>query len=132
MLLAEAMQESSFLKRFLRVLEARVLDEQGSKGSQDQLGEELVATSNRLRDLEVAIAWTQHQAQVSDLPLAAYDIRGDLLDKLADAHEGMDRKAADRFRRQAHTDRSLAVKATWFVDLQIPPVGGLDESEEED
>ncbi len=132
MLLAEAMQESSFLKRFLRVLEARVLDEQGSKGSQDQLGEELVATSNRLRDLEVAIAWTQQQAQVSYLPLAAYDIRVEFLDKSADAHEGMDRKAADRFCRQSHTDRSWAVKATWFVDLQIPPVGGLAESEEDD
>jgi hypothetical protein len=129
-LLAEAMQERCFLKDQLEVLESRLSADSGSQVSMEHLATEIGSTSNRLRDIEVAIDWTVNHAMVSNLPLSAYRTRGKLLHRLSKSYELVDRKAADDIRRKAHTDSSLAVKATWFVELQIPPVGEDDEPEE--
>jgi hypothetical protein len=131
MKLSEAIQERLFLKQQLDVLEARVSDDMGSKDSLVRLCEEIVSTANRLRDLEVAILWTEQQTAVGGLPLAAYRVRGDLFTRLANIHEPVDRKQADQYRRQAHADKSLAEKAVWLVELQAPQVENADEPEEE-
>ncbi len=132
MLLAEAIQERRFLKQLLDTLGSRLRNDNASKRVVEGLVTEIGSTANRLRDLEVAIGWTEQQVSVSGLPLAAYRIRGRSFHRLADTYESVDQELTDKYRRQAHVDESLAEKAVWLVDLQIPPVETIDAPEEEE
>ncbi len=132
MLLAEAIQERRFLKQLLGVLSSRVSNDNASKRVVEGLVTEIASTANRLRDLEVAIGWTEQQASISGLPLAAYRIRGCSFNSLADVYESVDAELSDKYRRQAHVDESLAEKVVWLIDLQVPPVETTDAPEEEE
>ena len=131
MLLGEAIQESSFLERHLRVLGSRLGDEKESKHLPEALSEEIISTANRLRDLQVSIAWTEQQASVGGLPLAAYRVRGKIFLKLAEIFEISNYKESEKYRRLAEQDTSLAEKAVLLVDLQIPRIENKDEPKEE-
>ena len=131
MLLGEAIQETLSLERLLTVLGSRLTSSNDSKQGLEPLREEIVSTANRLRDLTVAIGWTEQNVSVSGLPLAAYRTRGSIFLKLSEIFESTDSKESDKYRLQANQDMNLADKAIWFVDLQNPLAEKGEEPEEE-
>ena len=130
MKLGQALQEKFYLEYRLDVLGSRLRDVQGSRDVQDTLSKEIISASNRLRDLEVAISWTEQMARVDDLPLTAYRIRASANSRLAKMHEGINNQTADNFYDLADTDNRLLEKTTWLMDLQIPVFSSDDEPKE--
>lgn len=117
MKLGEAILERDGLEEQLGVLELRI----GRSYSKDTYTN-LQKISNRVRDLNIAISWTEAQTLLSGLPLSAYYHRIDMLRRIAKALEINDPEKADALWESAHNDYKVLVAATWLVDLQIPKV----------
>lgn len=117
MKLGEAILERDGLDERLKALELRVEYQYSKDASAD-----LQKMANRVRDLNIAISWTETQVTLSGLPLSAYRHRIDMLRRLAKALESNDSEKADALWESAHNDHKVLVSATWLVDLQIPKV----------
>ena len=117
MKLGEAILERDGLDEHLKTLESRVEYQYSKDASAD-----LQKTANRVRDLSIAISWTESQVALSGLPLSAYRHRIGMLRRLAKALEANDSEKADTLWESAHNDHKVLVAATWLVDLQIPKV----------
>lgn len=117
MKLGEAILERDGLEERLKTLEIRVEYQYSKDASAD-----LQKTANRVRDLNIAVSWTESQVSLSGLPLSAYRHRIDMLRRLAKALESNDSEKADTLWESAHNDHKVLVAATWLVDLQIPKV----------
>ena len=122
MRLGEALLERDHLKQLLDLLEARVRDEHREGRPLTHLREELQRTANRWRDLEIAIAWTKQQVAISGLPLGAYLLRREVLQRLAVIMEGIDREKETELLEAAHADNKVFQTAAWLIDLQVPVI----------
>lgn len=130
MKLGEAILERDGLERRLELLESRVASYAKTTLGANPLLDEIKRTANSVRDLDIAIAWTEHQASLSGLPLAAYRTRITSLKRLAKTMEiALDHQGADDCWQTAHHDHKVIQAAVWLVDLQIPPVPTEDEPE---
>ncbi len=133
MKLGEALLERDNLKQRLDLLEARLRDDHAEGRPLTHLREELQRTANRWRDLQIAIAWTEQQVAISGIPLGAYLIRQEVMQRLADAVKGLDREKEDELLDAAHADNKVFETAIWLIDLQVPGVKvPEDKSEEEE
>ena len=133
MKLGEALLERDNLKQRLDLLEARLRDDHEEGRPLTHLREELQRTANRWRDLQIAIAWTEQQVAISGIPLGAYLIRQEVMQRLADAVKGLDREKEDELLDAVHADSKVFETAIWLIDLQVPGVKvPEDKSEEEE
>jgi hypothetical protein len=131
--LGEAILERDGLEERLEVLEARVLRDNPQGRPSSQLLDELQHTANRVRDLNIAISWTENQNRLSDLPVVGYRIRIEMLKRLAKVLEEADPSKADELWASAHNNHKVVEAATWLIDLQVPtaPVGKSETKEVE-
>lgn len=127
MKLGEALLERDNLKQRLQLLEARLRDDHAEGRPLIHLREELQRTANRWRDLEIAIAWTKQQVAIAGLPLGAYALRREVIQRLADIMKEVDREKEDELLEAAHTDDKVFQAAIWLVDLQVPGVNKAPE-----
>jgi len=132
--LGEALLERDHLKQLLDLLEARVRDDHAEGRPLTHLREELQRTANRWRDLEIAIAWTKQQVAISGLPLGAYMLRKEVLQRLAVIMQGVDREKESELLEAAHADDKVFQTAAWLIDLQVPGIKTEpeDKSDKED
>lgn len=122
MKLGEALLERSLLERRLDLLEARLGHEVVAGRPTTHLVDELQRITNLLRDITIAIGWTEQQVLLSDLPLAAYRVRILHLNRLADTIDSVNFEKADKLREAANKDYRIVEAATWLVDLQVPVI----------
>jgi len=132
--LGEALLERDHLKQRLDLLEARLRDDHAKGRPLAHLREELQRTANRWRDLEIAIAWTEQQVAISGLPLGAYLIRQEAVQRLSAIMKGVDREKEDELLESAHADTKVFEAAIWLIDLQVPGIKTApeDKSQEEE
>ncbi len=131
MRLGEAIKERDCLKERLRTLVSRLRCDREQYVAQDPSYEKLVSGANRLRDLKVAISWTENSSLVGDIPLSAYRHRAVINRELAETFEGVENEKADGFYDLADDDDKIIEKAIWLIDLQVPTFSPDDEPEEE-
>lgn len=122
MKLGEALLEYRFQEAHLKRLNARLAREVELGGPTSRLIEEMQRIANFMRDMEIAINWTEQQTSLSGVPLAAYKVRVKHLLELADALEIANTEKADKLRESAHKDNRVFEAALWLVDLQVPVV----------
>lgn len=122
MKLAEAYLEKSNLERQVELLKSRLLNDSKVGLDTRALVEEVQRKANLLRDIMIAIDWTEQHSQVSGLPLGAYRRRVESLEKLAGTLENVSRERADLYYNSAHTDRRFIENAIWVIDLQLPQI----------
>jgi hypothetical protein len=131
MKLGEAIKERDCLEDRFYTLGWRLLSDREKYVAQDPDHEKLVSGANRLRDLKVAISWTEHASLVGDFPLMAYRIRADINRSLAQTFEGIENEKADALYDMADDDEKIIEKAVWLIDLQVPTFSPEEEPEEE-
>lgn len=135
MKLGEAILERDGLEERLGVLESRLLHDLEQGRPTTHLQESLQRTANQVRDLGIAITWTENHAKLSGLPLSAYRARIEMLRRLALSVEKVNCEKADAFWESAHNDHKVLHAASWLVDLQVPkidePSGPRETKEEE-
>ena len=131
MRLGEALLERDHLKQRLDLLEARVRDDYERGLPLLLVGEELQSTANRWRDLEIAIAWTNQQVAISGLPLGAYLVRKEVLQRLAAIVKGVHGEKENEFLEAAHADDKVFQVASWLIDLQVPGIKTAPENKSE-
>lgn len=135
MKLGEAILERDGLEERLRTLEARLATDLAQGRPLSHLQDDLCRTSNLVRDLTIAISWTENQVRLSGIPLSAYRIRINALRRLAFSIEGVNHEKADSFWESAHNEYKVLQAATWLIDLQVPKVesiSGPSETKEEE
>jgi hypothetical protein len=120
--LGEALLEYNFLETQLDLLRARLAREVDVGGPTTHLLEEMQRISGLVRDMEIAMSWTEQQVALAGVPLAAYKVRVKHLLDLADAFEMANAERADKLREAAHKDNRVFEAALWLVDLQVPVV----------
>jgi len=132
--LGEALLERDHLKQRLDLLEERLRDDNAEGRPLSHLREELQRTANRWRDLEIAIAWTEQQVAISGLPLGAYLIRQEVVQRLSNIMKGVDREKEDELLESIQSDTKIFEAAIWLIDLQVPGIKTApeDKSEEEE
>ena len=70
---------------------------------------------------------------MAGLPLGAYLIRQETMQRLADIVRGVDREQEDALLESAHEDSKVFETAVWLIDLQVPSVKvPEDKSEKEE
>jgi len=120
MRLGEALLERSFLEEQLNRLKSRLAHEVEAGRPTSHLLDEMQRIAGFVRDMEIAINWTEQQVALSGVPLAAYKSRVKHLLGLADAMELANTERADKLRDAAHKDNRVFEAALWLVDLQVP------------
>ena len=131
MKLGAAILERDKNKQRLELLETRVREDYEAGRPLPHLREEIQRTANRWRDLEISIAWTKQQVAIRGLSLGSYIIRQEVLQRLADIIEPVDREKADEFLEAAHADTTVVETAIWLVDLQVPSIASASEENSE-
>ncbi len=131
MKLGEAILERDKNKHRLELLEARIRDDSEVGRPLSHLLEEIQRTANRWRDLEISVAWTKQQVAIAGLSLGSYIIRQEVLQRLADILESVDREKADEYLEAAHADSTVVATAIWLVDLQVPSIKPVPEENSE-
>ena len=131
MRLGEAILERDKNIQRLELLEARVREDYEAGRALSHLREEIQRTANRWRDLEISIAWTKQQVAIAGLSLGSYIIRQNVLQRLSDIMEHVDREKADEFLEAAHADACVVETAVWLVDLQVPSITAVPEETSE-
>jgi hypothetical protein len=130
MKLGEAILERDGLEERLQLLGSRITPFLKDMRSLQPLFKEIERTTQIQRDLEIAILWTEHQASLSGLSLAAHRIRIDHQRSLAKTLElGFEYEKADDLWKEAQHNHKVIQAASWLVDLQIPPLGTNEEPE---
>ena len=120
MKLAEALLERDELERELNLLQSRISgDLQGDRPTA-HLQEEVQRKAIQLRDMSIAIAWTEQKSMFSGLPVGAYRIKVEHLIQLAQIMEKFNRERADFYWTTAHKENKVLENLFWLVDLQIP------------
>lgn len=122
MKLGEAILERDLLEERLQLLESRLAHDTEQGRPLAHLQEELQRTANQVRDLEIAVSWTEQQVTLGGLPLAAYRIKSKTLKRVARAIEDSNRERADDLLELANADNKVLQAAIWLIDLQVPKV----------
>ncbi len=132
MKLGEALLERDNLEQRLERLEARLRDDHDEGRPLAHLREELQRTANRWRDLRIAITWTQQQVAVGGLPLGTYLIRQEVMQRLANIMQGVDREQEDALLESVHEDSKVFETAIWLIDLQVPSIKAPEDKSKEE
>jgi len=124
MRLAEAIMERDVLKKRLETLESRLRDDNSLPRHRGQLAEEMRSTALQMRDLNIAIDWTELRNSLHQLPLKAHRHKIETSSYLAEVFEKINPDEADELWRSAADDHKVIEAATWLIDLQVPTVEG--------
>jgi len=137
--LGQARQQLHNIKTRMGLLKSRVLIDRDLGLSTDPVLQELLSLAQNGRSLEIAIAWTEAQVQLSNEPIVAFSIKKDSLLEMADVFEKLDnsvsRTQAKELRESAYSLEKIIQLINKEADLQVPeslaPVTG-DKPKEED
>lgn len=132
MKLGEAILTRDGLQARLELLRSRMLEDHFKGLEIYHLQESLQGLENKIRDLGIAISWTEHQVALSDLPLSAYRIRIEVLEDSSKFWEKINRERADALWESAQNDRKVLAAATWVVDLQVPKIAASKNAKTEE
>lgn len=114
--------ERTILEQRLELLGERLAREAQDGRPTSHVVDELQRITNLLRDITIAIEWTEQQTLLSGLPLGAYKVRILHLNSLAKTIEPVNFEKADKLREAAASDFRIVEAAKWLVDLQVPVV----------
>lgn len=112
--------ERSYLKERVERLQSRLTDDQEAGRPVSHVVTELERTARLLRDLCISIDWTEQQANLAGLPLAAFRTKIQTATLLASALEKTNTEKADHYWETSHKDRRVLEASLWLVDLQVP------------
>jgi len=118
--LGEALLERSYLEGSLERLQSRLARDYTEGRPTAHTCAEIDRTAKLLRDLNIAISWTEQQVSLSGLPLGAYRIKSQTALFLANSLESSQTEKADHYWELSHKDRRVLEAAVWLVDLQVP------------
>ena len=133
MRLAEARLERDALNTRLETLEARLRRDDTLARRKTQLLEEIDSAASQIRDLSIAIDYTEINNNLLQLPISGHrhKIEANLL--LSRVFEITDPDKADELWRSAIDDLKVVEAATWLIDLQIPGLNKkIDETPKEE
>lgn len=124
MKLGEAILERDSLEQRLELLESRLSAQEERVGSLRHLVEEIQQTANQVRDLNIAIDWTESTNSLLNLPISGHRRKIESHFRLAKVFEAAETERADELWRSAVNDQKIVTAATWLIDLQIPAAEG--------
>ena len=124
MKLGEARQRLAALEEALDRLEARLAHDVGEGLPVTPVVQELVLTTQKMRDLRIAISWSESICKIADESLSSYIVKRDSLRRLAETldkpkHSDL-RARADELFTSAQSLQQVITMAEWEVDLQVP------------
>jgi len=132
MKLAEALMEREALEQRLETLESRLKDDSTPTRHKRPMLEEIRSVATQVRDLNIAIDWTESLNSLLQLPISGHRHKIRTNFNLARIFEKTDPDEADDLWRSAVDDSKVVEAATWLVDLQVPGVGtGSGQSQKE-
>lgn len=127
MKLSEAYLEKSHLEKQIELLKQRIREDHLLGRGTAHTQEDLLRKANLLRDITIAIAWTEQSSSLSGLPLGAYKVRTESLKMLAEIFEPVNREKADAFLNAAHTDEKFVAAAFSLIELQVPKIEAKED-----
>lgn len=120
MKLAEAIIERRELLTRLARLEQQLQADELAGARLHALIQEIKTTCERIRDLSIAIDWTEAQNSLAGLPVQAHRHKININQRLSRTLERVDPEQSTQLWRAAVDDSKVVEAATWLLDLQVP------------
>lgn len=135
MKIGEAILERDYLEDRLDALGSRLSQDKQVGRPLGHLLEEIERTSNRLRDLQVALDWTHQSLTISQMPLGSYVAKKEQLSQVAEILRSVDspdlREKVDALLEAKKETERVINTVYWAHDLMVPEIKTSHVPEEE-
>lgn len=135
MKIGEALIEIEDLKRSLLTLKKRLIYDKQVGRPFNYVVEQAEKTSNRLRDLEIALNWTYQHLMINQVPLGSYIFKSQQLERnaclLEDAESPELREKIDALYEAKKQTSCLLQTVYWAYDLLLPEITSNERPKEE-